>query len=247
MLDCISVGNMRRSDALTIEKYVPGRTLMYRAAMGVCLAAEWRGRITIAVGSGNNGGDGYALAYILKCRGTDSRIVMLSEKQSADGACFAEKAASVGVTAIPFTHGCFKGSDIIVDCLLGTGFKGAVRQNYVDAIREINDSGAYVISVDINSGMDGDTGLAPIAVHSDLTVTIGYLKNGLISPDAGKWIRRLVCADIGIVLEQEENKVCSPAEWNDSFEDRENYFLSPAWVDWNTIDTSTLEMAQPTE
>ena len=52
MIDCISVSNMRESDRLTIERYVSGRTLMYRAAMGVYLAARWEGRITIAVGSG---------------------------------------------------------------------------------------------------------------------------------------------------------------------------------------------------
>lgn len=244
MLDCISVANMRRSDALTIEKYVPSRTLMYRAAMGVSLSMTWHGKITIAVGSGNNGGDGYALAYILKRSGINSRIVALSENRSDDGACFAAKASSLGVRIDPFTHGCFQGSDIIVDCLLGTGFKGAVRQNYAEAIREINGSGAFVVSVDINSGMDGDTGLAATAVCSDLTVTIGYLKNGLITPDAGKWIRRLVCTDIGIILEREENKVCSESEWNGSCADRENYFLAPAFLDMNVIDVSTLAMEE---
>ena len=243
MLDCISVSNMRRSDAMTIEKYVPSRTLMYRAAMGVYLAVPWHGAITIAVGSGNNGGDGYALAYILKRSGIDSRIVMLSEKRSDDGWYFAERATSLGVKIVPFTPGCFKGSDIIVDCLLGTGFQGAVRRNYAEAIREINESGAFVVSVDINSGMDGDTGLAVTAVQSDLTVTIGYVKNGLITPDAGKWIRRLVCADIGIVLDREENKVCSESEWNDSFADRENYFLAPSYLEMNTVDATSFEQA----
>ena len=239
MLDCISVNNMRQSDALTIEKYVPSLTLMYRAAMGVYLAVSWHGSITIAVGSGNNGGDGYALAYILKRSGIDSRIVMLSDKRSDDGTVFADKAASLGIRISPFTSGCFKGSDIIVDCLLGTGFKGAVRQNYADAIREINESGAYVVSVDINSGMDGDTGLAVTAVKSDLTVTVGFLKNGLVTPEAGKWIGRLVCADIGIVLDREENKICSQSEWNDSCADRENYFLAPAHLDMNTINAAS--------
>ncbi len=241
MLDCISVSNMRRSDALTIEQFVPSRTLMYRAAMGVYLAATWRGRITIAAGSGNNGGDGYALAYILKRNGIDSRIVMLNDKRSDDGAYFAEKAASLGVRMTCFTPGCFQGSDVIVDCLLGTGFKGSVRQSCADAIREINESGAYVISVDINSGMDGDTGLAAIAVRSDLTVTIGYVKNGLITPDAGKWIGRLVCAEIGIVLERQENMICSPAEWNDNCADRENYYLSPAYLDMTPIGAADFE------
>ena len=236
MLDCISVSNMRQSDALTIEQYVPSLTLMYRAAMGVFMAVDWRGSIAIAVGSGNNGGDGYALACILKSRGIDCRIVAVSEKKSADGAFYAEKATSLGVRTIPFTPGCFQGSDIIVDCLLGTGFKGAVRQSFLEAIREINGSGAFVVSVDINSGMDGDTGLAIEAVRSDLTVTVGYLKNGLVTPDAGKWIRRLACADIGIILEREENKVCSKAEWNQSLADRENCFLAPAFLDTNAID-----------
>ena len=242
MLNCISVSNMRQSDALTIAKYVPGRTLMYRAAMGVYLAASWHGRITIAVGSGNNGGDGYALAYILKRSGIDSRIVTLSDKRSDDGAFFAEKALSLGVRIMSFTPGCFQGSDIIVDCLLGTGFKGAVRQSYAEAIREINESHAFVVSVDINSGMDGDTGLSEMAVKSDLTVTIGYLKNGLITPEAAKWMRRLVCADIGIVLDREENKVCFESEWNDSFADRANYFLAPTCLDMNTIDAASFEM-----
>ena len=243
MLDSISVCNMRQSDALTIEKYVSSRTLMYRAAMGVYLAAAWHGTITIAVGSGNNGGDGYALAYILKRRGIANCVITLSENRSDDGAYFADKAAAIGVRIVPFTSGCFKGSDMIVDCLLGTGFKGAVRQSYGEAIREINESGAFVVSVDINSGMDGDTGLAVTAVESDLTVTIGYLKNGLITPNAEKWIHRLVCTDIGIVLDREENKICSEPEWNESFADRENYFLAPAYLDMGVIDATGYELA----
>ena len=102
----------------------------------------------------------------------------------------------------------------MVDCLLGTGFSGAVRENYREAMGAINASHAFVISVDINSGMNGDTGEADIAVSSDLTVTIGYVKTGLVSENAGKYIKRLVCADIGIVLVREEGflteETCPP-------------------------------------
>lgn len=238
MLDCISVNNMRVSDQLTIEKYVPSRTLMYRAAMGVYLAVRWLGSIAVAVGSGNNGGDGYALACILKQNGIDCRIVTLSDKRSDDGFFFAAKAAALGVPMVPYGPGSFAGSDMIVDCLLGTGFQGTVRQSYADAIREINDSGAYVVSVDINSGMNGDTGRAVTAVSSDLTVTIGYVKNGLITPEAGARIKRLVCVDIGIILDREENKICSESEWDLQTMDRENCFLCPAHLDMHLIDAS---------
>ena len=59
MIPCISVENMRLSDAMTIEKYVPSLELMHRAAMGVFRAAHWHGKVAIVVGSGNNGGDGF--------------------------------------------------------------------------------------------------------------------------------------------------------------------------------------------
>jgi NAD(P)H-hydrate epimerase len=94
-----------------------------------------------------------------------------------------------------------------VDCLLGTGFQGTLKEPYRSAVNEINGSGSYVISVDINSGMNGDTGFCELAVKSHLTVTIGYVKTGLISENAGKYMDRLVCADIGIILSKEEGKI----------------------------------------
>ncbi len=78
----ISVEQMRRSDAYTIEHFVPGKELMYRAARGVYDAYDgWVGRsVAIICGSGNNGGDGYALAGILKEQGCESVVYMVSEK-----------------------------------------------------------------------------------------------------------------------------------------------------------------------
>ena len=65
---------------------------------------------------------------------------------------------------------------------------------------KINKSSAFVISVDINSGMNGDTGDAVTAVSSDLTVSIGYFKKGLFTEEASKYIKEKVNVDIGIVL-----------------------------------------------
>ena len=244
-LDCISVANMRESDRKTIERYVPSLTLMYRAAMGVFRSSDWCGDIAIAVGSGNNGGDGYALACILKANGIDSRVVALSEKLTPDSAHFAAKARSLGVPVEPYSSGIFAGSDIIVDCLLGTGFHGAVREPYASAIREINAAEAYVISVDINSGMNGDTGEAELAVRSDLTVTIGFVKNGMLASEAGMLMKRLAVVDIGIILDKEENKIAD--EWQDEYEARGNIFRCPAYLDRNVIDTRGVEYSGESE
>ena len=207
MIPCISVENMRCSDAYTIASFVPSLELMRRAAMGVFKAHHWQGRTAIMVGSGNNGGDGFALAWILKERGFDCTVFTVSQKLSPDSAWYAEKAREVGVPIRPFEKDCLTGYSTVVDCLLGTGFSGTVRGNYRDAIEAINASGAYVISVDINSGINGDTGEAELAVRSDLTVTIGFVKTGLVTENAGRYMKRLVCADIGIVLVREEGVI----------------------------------------
>ena len=214
MIPCISVENMRRSDAYTIANFVPGLELTRRAAMGVFKAYHWPGATAIVVGSGNNGGDGFALAWILKERGFDCTVFTVSQKMSPDSAWYAEKAREVGVPIRPFEKDCLTGYSTVVDCLLGTGFSGTVRGSCRDAIEAINASGSYVISVDINSGMNGDTGEAELAVRSDLTVTIGFVKHGLVEEKPGKYMKRLVCADIGIVLIQEEGfitgETCPP-------------------------------------
>ena len=207
MIPCISVENMRLSDAYTIANFVPSLELMHRAAMGVFKAVSWQGSTAIVVGSGNNGGDGFALACILKEHGIDCTVFTVSQKLSADSAYYAEKARTAEIPILPFENSCLENFSIVVDCLLGTGFSGSVRANYREAIEEINRSSAYTVSVDINSGMNGDSGIAELAVHSDLTVTIGYVKTGLVTENAGKYIKRLVCADIGIILVREEGYI----------------------------------------
>ncbi len=238
IIDCVSVAAMRESDAATIQSGVPGMTLMYRAALGVFRSMQWRGKTAIVAGSGNNGGDGYALACILREHGHDCRIAALGEPRSSDSAHFARRAAALGVEIAPYAPGCLRGSDILVDCLLGTGFQGAVRESYVSAIREINASGAYVLSVDINSGMNGDTGEAEIAVRSDLTVTIGFVKTGLVSENAGRYMKRLVRADIGIALCGNVKRIVTGA--GDTVEDALD---CPTWLDVRPIDVSDVHYA----
>ena len=162
----------------------------------------WKGKKTaIITGGGNNGGDGYALAGILREKGIDSVIYKVSDKLSDDGRYYHDIAEELGVDIRDFNDETdLSAYDVIVDCILGTGFKGEVRGRAGDAIRAINDSDAYVISVDINSGMNGDTGEARLAVKSDLTVSIGYYKQGLFRGDARSYIGDLTNVDIGIVL-----------------------------------------------
>ncbi len=207
----ISVTEMREADRQTIEGGVPSKELMRRAAQGVYEAAEdiWQDKKTLIIcGSGNNGGDGYALAEIMHGHGLDVTLLPVTEKFSEDGRYYYERCMSDGVPLIELTDKdlsrvMFGEYDILVDCIFGTGFKGEPRGISADVIRAVNahrERGATVVSVDINSGMNGDTGEAVLAVGSDLTVSIGYFKHGFFRGRAGELIGRLVNVDIGIRL-----------------------------------------------
>ena len=242
MLDCISVENMRLSDERTIAAGTDSRVLMGRAAEGVFRAAVWQGPAAIAAGAGNNGGDGYALACLLRRAGIDCAVFAVGSRRSADSDFYARQAQALGVPVSTYRPGCLDGFSTVVDCLLGTGFRGALRENYRQAIAGINASGAFVVSVDINSGMDGDTGQAELAVRSDLTVTIGYVKRGLITRSAGMYMKRLVCVDIGIGLARQEDKICAEEQWQalglgpgeQACRDGIVYHRCPAWLDMDT-------------
>lgn len=215
MKNVISVKNMRESDAFTINTNVcSGKELMKKAALGVYKHGRWSGNIAIICGSGNNGGDGYALAEILMDNGIPVSVLRVSEKFSADGLYYYKQCIKKGVgdfVCDSFTD--FSQYDVIVDCILGTGFTGVLDSEMTELIEEINRSDAYKISVDINSGLNGNNGLAsPIAVKSDLTVSIGYLKTGLLLNDAPVYMKKLVNHDIGIKLVKKQYYLISREE-----------------------------------
>ena len=199
MKEVVTVLNMRESDQFTIRNKVDSKTLMYRASLGVYDSVSWYGKIAIFCGSGNNAGDGYALALILKEASYDVEIILCSEKFSFDGKHYFDLAISNQIKAIKFEDIAAE-YDIIVDCLLGTGFVGEVKGKIKDAINYINNSNAYIVSVDINSGLNGDNGTTSLAVISDLTVSIGSYKTGHFLNDAKDYIKKVINKDIGISL-----------------------------------------------
>lgn len=214
MENVISVKNMRESDAFTINTSVSSRELMYRAANAVFESTVWSGRIGIITGSGNNGGDGYALASILSDKGFNPVLLRTGEKFSEDGLFYYKECVKKGVgDVICDKYTDLSQYDVLVDCILGTGFSGRLRKDTVELIENINRSQAFVVSVDINSGLSGRNGLAqPVAVISDLTVSIGYYKAGMFLNDAPEYIKKLVNADIGIKLLKKQYYLLSKDE-----------------------------------
>ena len=237
MTDAISVENMRLSDAATINGGISSLLLMYRAAKAISLSDDYEGKIAIVVGSGNNGGDGFALATILKKEHKDITVITVTDHYSEDSNYYRDRALSLGVTEIIFDKATVSldSYDVIVDCLLGTGFTGVPRGKYLDVILEINNNKkATIISADIPSGLNGDTGECYASVVATKTVTIGCIKIGLLVNNAFSYVGKLYLALIGITPLYKENLVCTSEE--KILANNVNTFV----VDYEIIDTSDI-------
>ena len=208
----LSVKEMRDADAYTIKNFVDSKELMYRAGEAIFYVGDWNigDKVLIAAGSGNNAGDGYVVADLLNIEGIEVEILLIKDKFSEDGKYYFNRCLQKDIkytvldenTDYDTLRGKFDSYDYVLDCIYGTGFRGEVREPVYSLIKALNDSKASTVSADINSGMNGDTGESNICVNSDLTVSIGFLKKGLVSEEGKKHIGKLVNMDIGIIIEE---------------------------------------------
>lgn len=208
---------MRAADEYTIERLgVPSLKLMERAGRALADCAERlapRGNILCVCGGGNNGGDGFVCARILKGRGRVVTTVCFAEKYSRDCQMSKDSWTACGgenLSQFPKTDG----YALIVDCLCGTGLRGGAEGEIASAIAWINEqkkAGIKVLSADIPSGLCGENGLAKGgAVCADVTLCIGEIKTGVLMADGLDYAGKIERADIGISLPEK-----GYAEWLD--------------------------------
>ena len=210
----ISVKQMQELDQRTInEAGIPGRILMERAGIGAGgkilnylenIDFHHVKRFVLLAGKGNNGGDVYVIANFL-FENTALPIVIYSicpiSELKGDAKYYAELLPEDIAVKENFTLsvGDFSKGDIIVDGLLGTGFKGSLRKQYGNWITTVNSTNLPVAAIDIPSGLNGDTGtVSENAVRADLTVTIAQPKTGLITNQGPEYCGLLAVVDIGI-------------------------------------------------
>lgn len=177
---CVSASQMRELDRYTCENLTPSRELMRRA--GLAAAEHFSGRagsFAVVCGKGNNAGDGYVIALELHRLGKSVSLFLTEESFSTDGRYYFDACLAEGIAYRKIDESTdLSGFDNIVDCIYGIGFRGEVTGVAAIAVEKINSSGAFVVSIDINSGLDSDSGLSHLCVRSDLTVAVGFYKYG---------------------------------------------------------------------
>jgi len=156
-------------------------------------------RILVICGGGNNGGGGMAAARHLANRGAVVTVALAVGANTLKGAPLHQlqtlrKMKVTLIDSLPEQR-----FDLLLDALIGYGLKGAPRDQYANWINWINSQDALKISLDIPSGLDADTGVAPGAcVQADATLTLALPKAGMMAKETQKYIGDLYLGDISV-------------------------------------------------
>ena len=183
---------MRAVDRAATELgFVPGIILMENAALA-CVnelqrCFELSGKsVAVFCGKGNNGGDGLAIARHLYNMGVAVNIFLVSgNAYKGDAKINYDIVTGMGipVDTIADTDGfeyVIRSFDIVVDAIFGTGISGVVRGIAYDIIRLINENAKYILSVDVPSGINSDSGeICGVCINADKTVTFAGYKIGM--------------------------------------------------------------------
>ncbi len=210
----VTAEEMRRYDSNAIDKIgIPGMVLMERAALAAReMVLEALGRvlppagdrrqtpeILVMAGTGNNGGDGLALARLLAEDGFSVTVWCVGEKSKASEQWTCQRHI-IEYYGVRFCDMPVSGTyAVLIDALFGVGLSRDVAGEYAEAVRRFNELEGYKLALDVPSGICSDTGrVLGCAVQADATVTFGFGKRGLyLYPGCG-YAGTVRVADIGI-------------------------------------------------
>jgi NAD(P)H-hydrate epimerase len=227
-MKCLFASQMRSADAAAIEMGIPAIVLMENAGRSVFeeIARRWSrkdvDRVIIIAGKGNNGGDGFVAARHLWNAGYDVSVYLIGRTSEvkdharvnldiiiAMGLPIRVVLDGTDLEVLRAELNCKK-PYLCMDAVFGTGLSKEVKGINRAVIECMNDSSMPVISVDIPSGLNADSGLPlGIAVRASLTVTFGYPKVGLVLANGVPYTGELIVKDISIprIVEDDSWKV----------------------------------------
>ena len=224
----------RLADKTAIHEHkIPSLILMEHAALGCTKIIQKHlqpgDQILILCGPGNNGGDGLSIARLLQrpCFVYAPKASSMSNDERIQWDML-EKNEQVHFSSFEETLSLIQNADMVIDALFGNGLSRNIEGNYKTLIDAVNASNAFVISVDINSGLDATTGkILNTCIISDLTICLDCIKTGQLINDGKKVCSKLECIPIGIpqtihaslktaiLLDSEEAKQLLPRRSND--------------------------------
>lgn len=201
----VTASEMRRYDENTIEKIgIPACVLMERAALEAAALLEEqlggkRGTVLVMAGTGNNGGDGLALARLLAEKKYPVEVWCVGDREKAS-VQWKQQMGILGNYPVEFTDTPHRQEYLaLVDALFGVGLSRKVEGGFAEAVDLFNRLQGWKLALDVPSGVDSDTGqILGCSVRVDMTVTFGFCKRGIVLYPGCEAAGKVRIADIGI-------------------------------------------------
>lgn len=201
----VDAAKMKAIDNYTMNEVgIPSLVLMERAAMSVVDAMlksiDKNDKILCVCGTGNNGGDGIAVARILYHKGFRADIFLLGEEDKASKQTKEQLLIARNMGVNIFNQLEIDEYNIIVDGIFGIGLSRDIKGDHEKVIKQINSLKNYVYAIDIPSGINADNGkIMNISIQADETITFGYCKVGLLLYPGKEYSGNITVKDIGLV------------------------------------------------
>ncbi len=205
-IELYRAAQVRELDRIAIEERgIPGYTLMSRAgeAAFALLRQRWPHvhQVAVVCGGGNNGGDGYVIARLLRQAGLKVRLLTLADPSTlrGDAQTAWQEAHAAEVPTAPFNIESLKGAELLVDAILGTGLEREVKGIWRTAIEAMNTHPTDILAIDIPSGLHADTGtILGVAIQAAATISFIGLKQGLFTGQGPACCGEIHFADLGV-------------------------------------------------
>ncbi|WOI13204.1 NAD(P)H-hydrate dehydratase [Thalassospira lucentensis] len=201
MFEILTTEQMYEADRKTIDAGTAGDVLMENAGAAVVaeIVSRWTPRsVTVLCGPGNNGGDGFVVARLLRHAGWSVRLGLLCEAEKLTGDAALNAGRWDGAVE-RLSPALLVGADLIVDCLFGAGLARSIEGELAELVWAVNACGVPVIAVDVPSGVDGNGGeVRGVSIKADVTVTFCRPKPGHYLLPGRVLCGQVIVRDIGI-------------------------------------------------
>ncbi len=203
----LSAETIRKAEMYAMEN-VSSMFLIRNAAEAIYNEIKGFSSVRIYCGKGNNGSDGYATALLLQERGIKTEIVQVEKPKTEECIYFCSKAAAKDIPILTMPLAPVEDFECVLDAIFGIGIRGEITNEDVKkAIGLINISQSFVVSADIPSGMNADSGeICTECVRADKTVTFTAPKKGMLENSSVDLCGEIVIKDVGIPVNYNEIK-----------------------------------------
>ena len=219
MIPLYSTRQIREIDNFAIKELeVPSIVLMENSSVQIydiieneILTSRQVKKVGAVCGKGNNGGDGFALLRHFANKGFSLSVLHVGKENEMSEDCrvnfrilkkMTEENSKITIREFNSLKdlGLLARSEIIMDCMLGSGARGELREPYKGIVEALNKLKTIRVAIDIPTGLDADLGFGETIFNSDLTITLGEFKKGLFIQDGYTNCGKIVKGEIGIDL-----------------------------------------------